>query len=77
MSVDFYRESPGKFDSRTLNRETLNRWTGRIFRHPRSRYFSILFPNSASQLERCTFKRLLDSQSATGKVPKGTEKEDV
>ena len=30
MSVEFYRESPGKFDSRTLNRKTLNRWTGRI-----------------------------------------------
>ena len=29
MSVEFYRESPGKFDSRTLNRKTLNRWTGR------------------------------------------------
>ena len=29
MSVEFDRESPGKFDSRTLNRETLNRWTGR------------------------------------------------
>ena len=29
MSVEFYRESPGKFDSRTLSRETLNRWTGR------------------------------------------------
>ena len=28
MSVEFYRESPGKFDS-TLNRTTLNRWTGR------------------------------------------------
>ena len=25
----FYRESPGKFDSRTLSRETLSRWTGR------------------------------------------------
>ena len=24
-----YRESPGKFDSRTLSRETLSRWTGR------------------------------------------------
>ena len=33
MSMDFYRESPGKFASRTLNRETLNRWTGRIRRH--------------------------------------------
>ena len=32
MSVEFYRESPGKFDSRTLNRTTLNRWTGR--NHP-------------------------------------------
>ena len=29
MSVEFYRESPRKFDSRTLNRKTLNRWTGR------------------------------------------------
>ena len=30
MSVEFYRGTPGKFDSRTLNRKTLNRWTGRI-----------------------------------------------
>ena len=29
MSVEFCRGSPGKFDSRTLNRETLDRWTGR------------------------------------------------
>ena len=29
MSVEFDRGSPGKFDSRTLNRNTLNRWTGR------------------------------------------------
>ena len=29
MSVEFYRGSPGKFDSRTLSRETLGRWTGR------------------------------------------------
>ena len=29
MSVEFYRVSPGKFDTRTLNRKTLNRWTGR------------------------------------------------
>ena len=29
MSVEFDRGSPGKFDSRTLNRKTLNRWTGR------------------------------------------------
>ena len=29
MSVEFYRESPGKFDSRTLNRKTLKRWTRR------------------------------------------------
>ena len=32
MSVEFYRESPGKFDSRTLSRETLNRWTGRTLK---------------------------------------------
>ena len=29
MSVNFDRGSPGKFDSRTLNRKPLNRWTGR------------------------------------------------
>ena len=29
MSVELYRASPGKFDSRTLNRKTLSRWTGR------------------------------------------------
>ena len=29
MSVEFDRGSPGKFDSRTLNRETLDRWTVR------------------------------------------------
>ena len=28
MSIEFDRESLGKFDSRTLNRETLSRWTG-------------------------------------------------
>ena len=28
MSVEFYRGSSGKFDSRTLNRKTRNRWTG-------------------------------------------------
>ena len=31
MSVLCYRESPGKFDSRTLSRETLSRWTGRNY----------------------------------------------
>ena len=30
MSMESYRESPGKFDSRTLSRKTLSRWTGRI-----------------------------------------------
>ena len=30
MSIEFYRESPGKSDSRTLSRETLSRQTGRI-----------------------------------------------
>ena len=29
MSVEFDRGSPGKFDSRTLSRETLSRWNGR------------------------------------------------
>ena len=31
MSVELYRESPGKFDSRTLSRETLSRWTGHVY----------------------------------------------
>ena len=31
MSVEMYRESPGKFDSMTLNRTTLSRWTGRSY----------------------------------------------
>ena len=35
--------------------------------------FSVLFPNSAFQLEQCTFKRLFDSESATGKVTKSTD----
>ena len=29
MFVEFASGSPGKFDSRTFNRKTLNRWTGR------------------------------------------------
>ena len=29
ISIEFDRESPGSFDSRTLNRKTLNRRTGR------------------------------------------------
>ena len=29
ISVEFYRSSPGKFDSRTPSRKTLSRWTGR------------------------------------------------
>ena len=33
MSVEFDRGSPGKFDSRTLNRKTLSRWTGRNGNH--------------------------------------------
>ena len=32
MSIEFYRGSPGKFDSRTLSRETLSRWTGNTSR---------------------------------------------
>ena len=37
MSVEFNRESPGKFDSRTLSRETLSRWTGRRYLFSRCR----------------------------------------
>ena len=31
MSIEFDRGSPGKFDSRTVNRKTLSRWTGRVY----------------------------------------------
>ena len=33
MPVEFDRGSPGKFDSRTLNRKILNRWIGRFLKH--------------------------------------------
>ena len=29
MSVELFRGSPAKFDSRTLNRTIIDRWTGR------------------------------------------------
>ena len=34
MSIESYRESPGKFDSRTLSRKTLSRRTGRSTYRP-------------------------------------------
>ena len=37
MSVELYRESAGKFDSRTLSRKTLSRWTGRMIPCMRAR----------------------------------------
>ena len=37
MSVEFDRGSPGMFDSRTLGRETLSRWTGRTLERGYSR----------------------------------------
>ena len=56
MSVECYRESPGKFDSRTLNRKTHNRWTGRTTycddvprRRPAAARISIFF-NDQKQL---------------------------
>ena len=49
MSVAFYRESPGKFDSRTLNRKTLNRWTGRTRARARARAHARL----TSRVTRC------------------------
>ena len=42
MSVEFHGESPAKFDSRTLSRETLNRWTGRKSTHLHLRYYYIM-----------------------------------
>ena len=55
MSVEFYRESPGKFDSRTLNSKTLSRWTGRKMRrdapseHSRDPISKVPHPIWASQ----------------------------
>ena len=43
MSVEFYRGSPGKFDSRTLSRKTLSRWTGR---RSRGTHGSLVEPES-------------------------------
>ena len=40
MPVEFDRGSPGKFDSRTLRRETLSRWTGRTMSGGRSLFRS-------------------------------------
>ena len=42
MSIELYRESPGKCDSRTLYRKTLNRWTGRIAT-VKDNYSSVLY----------------------------------
>ena len=42
MSVEFYRGSPGEFDSRTLSRKTLNRWTGRITTYIWYLYFTYI-----------------------------------
>ena len=62
MSVEFYRESPGKFDSRTLNRKTLNRWTGRTSRrrcvraHPTlKRGYHGVFDNSGIYIHTYTY----------------------
>ena len=51
MSVEFYRESPGKFDSKALSRETLSRWTGRtvIFHNFKSRSFKLSVSNPESK----------------------------
>ena len=43
MSVELYRESPGKFDSRTLSRTTLNRWTGRTKDERACNIFRVLY----------------------------------
>ena len=52
MSVEFYRESPGKFDSRTLSRKTLNRWTGRM-KGPTAGYTAGVKSETAAAGPRC------------------------
>ena len=44
VSIEFDRESPGKFDLRTLNRETLDRWTGRTCLASRNQCVSHVLP---------------------------------
>ena len=51
MSVEFYRESPGKFDSRTLDRKTVDRWTWRSLQaHLHTRH---ILPPSEIDLGLC------------------------
>ena len=65
MSVECYRESPGKFDSRTLNRKTIIRWTGRMSRQRLSnvqvRRFMRSFPDpvpyATSAYSKCALKK--------------------
>ena len=61
MSVEIYRESPGKIDSRTLNRETLSRWTGRMIPRagrtkfqPRATLDRSTTPSALGQAPRCS-----------------------
>ena len=44
MSVGFDRGSPGNFDSRTLSRETLGRWTGRTQTSDAREWINITYP---------------------------------
>ena len=60
MSIEFYRGSPGKVDSRTLNRETL-RWTGRTYRGVDSRR-AILCPQEAFKGNRPSKQLMAEEQ---------------
>ena len=57
MSVEFDREFPGKFASRTLSRETLSRWTGRTTKESWRR----LKQREKREIEKCiTLTRVHD-----------------
>ena len=79
MSVEFYRESPGKFDSRTLNRKTLNRWTGRTVHgsflirrkrgHPGVVHRLSFTACNLEQRGRILGSRLAETRLAQNKIP--------
>ena len=75
MSVEFYRESPRKFDSRTLNWTIIDRWTGRMTTFeswPHRGTISEVFPRPRDQPQNKARKgtqRELGARTRPGKGP--------
>ena len=53
-SVEFHRGSPGKLDSRTVNRKTLNRWPARPSHEAAWRRAPTAGPSPGRSSSRCT-----------------------